>query len=1554
MVQSNNSLAEKDLSVDQSESNIHQEDDDLQSFSPKSNILPNPESESNASRRDTYSIDARSIVFEQNSTPTPRRSILKCSKTTKPNRSRSNSRMVQFARLPKSDSRIKMSRSRFNTVPNFVVTNDEFNEADVSQDSRNVTQFDVDEEYDDDLDGVQPLDISVSSLMNSPILDISSIHKSSKRGSRGNKVMSLISSFENRTNDSPKHSIRASDLLSMNGSTSGDTTLNNDSPRNTNVLQDSVSSPRRINLEDVFIAEDSLKNASCNIENKTTVHESSEQHTKLISGSEINVLNNTSKINVSDEVSDLSSDVSKNETEFNFASPLKIQPGTNSSKTTLTDLNQSAFVCVEKDNNSVEVIDNQSKTNISQFNSCQLTVENCNTIMDKSVILSKNSVENSFHQDNIDDISNNSSKNINSTSNENYDTINNSNNVSALLEKNKLKNKDRKSSSESFKMSISVVKDHTDVQNNVTNSTENLFILEKNRPNTPSDVSKLINEESSSMILQSISNMQKFDIDELEKTHSQHNENLDESYVLVDESDVQNASNRKTEVITENLNKSLVDSIEVQLDKIHDSNVISNEDELVSLNSSQDTNIEKTLTSSIVSEGTQVENPNTEVHVNSASKTKLSVKNNSSKNCNNIENSEISQLTDNESDNDDVHTTKNSYSLSKSNRFIDETVPSNNSLNNEREKSKLLNDSHQKTSNISNCSPNSRNLNKSKNNVSINVIKSKNTRSSQKITGEVSSHVYINQTEDSKIDKSYGGILDTSIGKPQYESTPWNGSKSSKTLSSTASNQANETSHGDVSTIADKQNKTNRSNSSKIPHLDETTQENINIRLDEQRNTRRSVTPDIEPEIWSQMMKDFNESVKKASGSNYINPVNNVEIPISHELKSEKISIKVITEDGESLNYTDSENITKESENINNLQSSKISSCSSSNNTLKTSVEHDQSRRSTRNSTRSKTTTEIPKRSLRTKSSQSKRIKLEVHTTSKIINRVISTNEKNSINTKSAISAKKRSGTTDSNNLNSDISNENSHETEKPSSLFKAVNNSAKQNNKTTSAKSDVAVSILESEHDSNSNTSLNISSRVTRNKKMTKKTHSILELPPTRRNLRGGTSSGNDTVTSTKPNVAVLTLESEHDSNADTSSNISLPVTRNKKMTKKKHSSPAPARRNLRVKVEKNESGNSNKKLTTIDVTVTDGTSSGNDTEMGSSGSANNMLPAAKRQLRKKEQNLGTEQLKPIIKDKKTLKDKKKLASNKPLKNTSNSEIKLENILNTEKSKEIQPVRTRLTRNKSTLNEASLPIFNKKTKSSSPVKTKSVKVGKMKKTTGSKLNKKSQPKNLSAKPINIKTESISSEYESLSETEEIPRKSQSDNNQPKTRKENIEKKMVQINETPSLPPRRNRKEIIETLNVSSQLSTRSRKRPADTSPFSQPNAKGVKRDISSKIANSTKSRVSNSPKESASSSTIKLTRNMSKSAVSQSSNNSFPETVKIGKKQNSSAKSIPKKRVLNSDESSTDCAPSTRKMTRFATTKETETEIKKSNASTRSKSKVQSTDTDDSEKSTK
>jgi hypothetical protein len=251
----------------------------------ESNIVDlhsDPEPQLGTSRRDTYSLDNVPVVVEQN-TPAPRRSILKCSKTAKPNRSRSSCRMVQFARLPNTDSRIKISKNRLHSGSNFIVSNNQVIDTNHSDDSKKDVLFDA-EEFDDDLDGVQPLDSSVSSLINSPILDISNLNKSSKRGSRGNKVMSLVNSIEKRANESSIHSIRASDLLSMSGSKH-----NNTSPESNTIVSENSISSRRINLENFFEAEDSLKKISCN-ENENTIQNTDKS---LLKNTEIGLVNNS-------------------------------------------------------------------------------------------------------------------------------------------------------------------------------------------------------------------------------------------------------------------------------------------------------------------------------------------------------------------------------------------------------------------------------------------------------------------------------------------------------------------------------------------------------------------------------------------------------------------------------------------------------------------------------------------------------------------------------------------------------------------------------------------------------------------------------------------------------------------------------------------------------------------------------------------------------------------------------------------------------------------------------------------------------------------------------------------------------------------------------------------------------------------------------------------------------------------------------------------------------------------------------------------------------------
>lgn len=449
---------------------INNQDDDNHSQlkNIEINNLPDSELEPSSSRRDTYSIEKEQIVTEQSTTPAPKRSILKCSKTTKTIRSRSSCRMVQFARLPKSDSKIKMSKNRFNS--GFNVVTDKINETDVFQNSKEVMQIDG-EEYDDDLDGVQPLDNSISSLFNSPILDNCSTNKSSKRGSRGNKVMSLINSFEKRTIDSSKHSIRASDLLSMSGSKHGDSLLStSDFENNTTMVQESVSSSRRINLENIFVAEDSLKD-TCNLDNETVVTEIDKSliHSVETTLNSKQDLNNTDTANVLDNLSE-----NCFERENNLTLPFNIQ-SQQSSTITVTSPNHSTLVDTEENQ-----VDNEV-TN-SSLNHKLINISNISNVNDH------------FEQ------------------------------LEAAIEEEKC-----------------------------VDNVENLEMIEIDHTQKPNNILQLFEQSSDkelpsiSVIADCMAEMFNISKDDLEITNSQHQDNLTESYVIIDKHD-QNKSNLSKDI----------------------------------------------------------------------------------------------------------------------------------------------------------------------------------------------------------------------------------------------------------------------------------------------------------------------------------------------------------------------------------------------------------------------------------------------------------------------------------------------------------------------------------------------------------------------------------------------------------------------------------------------------------------------------------------------------------------------------------------------------------------------------------------------------------------------------------------------------------------------------------------------------------------------------------------------------------------------------------------------------------------------------------------------
>jgi len=879
-------IADNVLPVD-NQSDLNDKDDDTLQFN-KNEINQLSVSEPGTSRRDTYSVDSRPIIIEENTTPTPRRSILKCSKTTKPNRSRSSCRMVQFARLPKTDSKIKNTKTRLNPGFNFVVTDDENNVIDLNRSTTNSTQFDIDE-YDDDLDGVQPLDISVSSLINSPILD-NSINKSSKRGSRGNKVMSLINSIEKRSNESSKHSIRASDLLSMNGSKHVETSPNDDYQNNANLLQESVSSTRRINLEDIFEAEDSLKTTS-NIENETLAQEIKESPVKsveIVSSPKTNSFNFTDTEKIPDNV--FTEDVSKNDTndlecEYTFALPL-ILPKINSSSITVID-SDSAFIDTENDFSPTEIINNQFDKN-SKLNISSHIIEECkspNELLTKTDNVERPALDHelsttSTHDDYIDGTQRDKFDCYDKTVDEEIctDDIETPNNIPELSEKNKPIEKEhtQKQNNGSEFVNDNVCTNEVQPSKNdvrLVNKSADLNLVQIDKQNYVSKVlEQTLNGETPSKVVQSMSEMFNLSIDEHETTHSQHKENLVETYVLMGKDDLENSLGVKeiekinldkcNKTLCENsvlsaepVNKSLMDAIEVQLDKMHcesDASSNCNENEIIPVDSTLNLNKQKTLSSNLdleltenltlkINDNLSNNSLNTLTVVGSPeiiSKPKSPTKDNLSNDClTDVDCSNVTELPARTS----VGETNSVQNIDLNNEDSNITIsPDNLSVENKSPKpikKKLINLDQLKTALGSNDSKELKKSVRLPINESIGH-KHRKIDSTKRIT-----EIYLSSSSDDEENdttkKNLDHSLDTSIGKPRFESTPWNSSKSSKTpFNSTASIQPNETSRNDSA-------------------------ENEDRPRDESRS--RSATPFGSQKEWSQMMKEFNESVKKAS-----------------------------------------------------------------------------------------------------------------------------------------------------------------------------------------------------------------------------------------------------------------------------------------------------------------------------------------------------------------------------------------------------------------------------------------------------------------------------------------------------------------------------------------------------------------------------------------------------------------------------------------------------------------------------------------------------------------
>lgn len=1593
-------LADNIIPVDNQSEFNNKDDDILQPNKNEINLLL--VSEPGTSRRDTYSIDSRSIVIEENTTPTPRRSILKCSKTTKPNRSRSSCRMVQFARLPKTDSKIKNTKTRFN----FTVTEDENNVADLNQSITNSTQVDV-EEYDDDLDGVQPLDISVSSLINSPILD-NSINKSSKQGSRGNKVMSLVNSIEKRSNESSKHSIRASDLLSMNESKHVETSPNADSQNNANIMQESVSSTRRINLEDIFEAEDTLKTTS-NIENETLAQEIKESPVKnveIVSSPKTNSFNITDTKKIPDDV--FTEDLSKNDTndiecKFTFASPLTL-PKISSSSFTVID-GDSAFVGSENDFSSTEIIVNQFDKN-SKLDMCEDIADNCTTSTNEFLTKTDN-VEcptldhklstTSTHDDNINEIRRDESDCCDKTVDEEIctDDIETPNNTTELSEKNKPIEKEntQKQNDDSEFINGDVCTNEVQPSKNgvrLVNKSTDLNLDQIDKQNCVSKgIEQTLNDETPSIVVQSMSEMFNEIIDEHETTHSQHKENLVETYVLMGKDDLQNSLgvkefekvnlDKSNKTLCENsvlsaepVNESLMDAIEVQLNKMHSendssSNCNENEINLVDLNN------QKKLTSNLDLEVTDTENltlnindnlsnssPNTLTVIGSTeiiSEPRFLVKDNLSNNClTDVDCSNVTELPARTL----VGETNSVQDINVNNEVSNITLPPDNLPVKDKSpkpiNKKLINLDQLRTALGAN---NSKKLKKSvRSPINESIGHNRRKFDSTKRIAELCLSSSSDDGENDTTTKNLDHSLDTSIGKPRYESTPWNCSKSSKTpFNSTASIQPNETTRDDSA-------------------------ENEDGLRDKSRS--RSVTPFASQKEWSQMMKEFNESVKKASVNININ-INNASIRKKKlfvtKSKLSQVSAQIPTKDSNIKNNT------SEIININSIQRLMKSSSMSNN----TSYESGHSRRSLRNNSAIIKNVRISSRSnkLQTsrvdnyssaKTSKSNKIlprknnSINNKTTDKRNNETVVANTNRLTKSKIIIPALTIDSDIDlvscSKSENDSITSHSLKEKTYPYSQTKKKKNSLqspstsvnknesnyiikKQDNVQIKATKDSSSSIDNKRSCSTSPTNeIQTFERELRRRKLMNPS-SI----KTRKNTLN-TDKVKTTEKSKKKNTSSTKRYSSSTNNALSESGIIKLDKKNKNVVKSKSTKIS---KTVKTKKSTNLRTNMNSRSKRLLPSKPIKTSTKDSSEYESSSEIEESIQKLQsiihpsKSIKKKSQkknvdvgiNLSALPTRRSQREKLKMSDvsmqsgiqiRRRAANKSPL--TQNNKDKKKDILSKEVTNSVSQASNspKMPSNVVTKQNSAISILVPD--NSLPETTK--KFASLRSKKNSQLNRL-----LSSKPIktNIKD---SVEHELLTETEESTQKSQSIHCPPKSTKEKTKKKDVNVdNNLSSLSTKRNLREKSKTSDVSLQPpKTQSRKRAADTSPLSQPRAKGKKCDISSKVTN-TVSRASNSPNI--------RTRNMSKLTIKQVSNNSFPETTIVIKKEKkkstekvkakSNENTQTKKRQLNSDNCSFDSAPSTSKKIRQGTFRGAESENKKSNSSTRTTSKIQTTD---------
>lgn len=1055
----------------QLESANKQNDDNWQPGSIEMNNLSDANFEPGTSRRDTYSIASEVITKEQNVITTPR-SILKSSKTVKPMRSRSSCRMVQFARLPKSNSKIKNSMSRLCSGSDFIVVDDDLNEADTPKSPKKSLQFNIEDNLDDDLAGVQPLDNSVSSLINSPILHDSSSNKSSsKRGSRGKKVLNLISSFEKRANETSKNSIKASDLLSMNGSNHKYTLSTNDSQEDIDLSQELSSNSRRINLTNILEA-DSFRNTSSDKGHNEIL--AREDNCESKDNIETSLLNNSH----SENISNLNSEI-------------------NSCKSPVTDTEH--LVIVETEN--AEQIDAQCETSAIKHDVSHSVEKDCKTSTNKSLTISLNNhIDNNVQKD-----------------------------CSKVLDQNEVEMENCKS--EAVEKSIKLKKDQL-MQNNENELAIKCVDIRKDNIDVQVNNSELY-EESPSMVIQSMAEIFHISDDlqtcsfggpkaNLTENSFEFIENSDQITKLSEENCVKKVdlskntkTNDKSDKIEEvsnksitkhgDLNKSLVNSIEVQLEKIHEdekncSN--SNEKQISIVDSITYTNSDKTMSNS-VSDKTRSDDSNFKSNkniTNSILVNKSSIKvnaNSVSKLPNidkftiqkNLSDSNTSLITDDASfDNNELIISSDAVSSNdQKNKTTDKNIITNNS---QIKKFKLDDSKHSFKEQ----------LNKSVNNEINAAIDYDNVKncSSKKIVKVITESESSNtdETEDDEniilMDKNLEHTLNTSIGKPQYESTPWSLSKGSKMSPC----RSTENSKKDVT-------------------------EDYG---DQKRN--RSTSPFPDPETWSQMMKDFNESVKKVILSKNTTPNVQTTCKVLFNEMPKSNSLKIETaEQHEFLNNSDIKNSTLQSKNQTFTQHCSIKTQYLVND----STVYDKVKRSPRACNKS-----LPKNDTKKLSNKktAKKIQLSLPKTedvskSKSINDVISPNKINSVNNKITFKTNKQLRSM------------------KSSTEFKADDNRFKREKKVTLKISEPETS----EYEHNSSPSLQ----------------------PTRRNLRKRLSV-NEPMKSTRQHTGrrnKTLVKSSTDSESEVDSSKLINMTRTSKRSKQtnqnqsSHASPIKSKKN-------------------------------------------------------------------------------------------------------------------------------------------------------------------------------------------------------------------------------------------------------------------------------------------------------------------------------------------------------------------------------------------------------